>query len=256
MSTKKTLSFIAGFLLLFFIYHFPEFFTAFWIMAVFKIGFILVAFFLALAQGWKGLGGYGLGLHRGWGRNLAGGILIGLTFFGISMLASYGAGFEEMLGAVSMSTIARQLPMLLLMTAIPSIAEDILTRGYLFGHIGRAMKPAAWVLVSSAVYVLNHIWRLDEGPAVLIYLFLLGAVLAYTVWITHSLWLAFGIHWGANIAFESSRSFIHSKSLVTHEGSTWLLAACWGILLLLYTTGLFTGIKDETGFAAYKRGKQ
>ncbi|MBK6634902.1 MAG: CPBP family intramembrane metalloprotease [Chitinophagaceae bacterium] len=109
--------------------------------------------------------------------------------------------------------------MLLLMTAIPSIAEDILTRGYLYGHL-KFMKPLGWILLSAIIYVLNHIWRLNDGLPVLTYLFILGIVLAFAVWLTKSLWLAFGIHWGANIAFESSNSIIHTKALVQHDGST------------------------------------
>ncbi|MBL0152989.1 MAG: CPBP family intramembrane metalloprotease [Chitinophagaceae bacterium] len=125
-----------------------------------------------------------------------------------------------------------QLPMLLLMTAIPSVAEDILTRGYLYAHL-KFMKPVWWILLSSAVYVLNHIWRLSDGAAVLTYLFLLGLVLAAAVWIKRSLWLAFGIHWGANIAFESTHSMVQTKTIVQHEGPLWILAGIWALLLLV-----------------------
>lgn len=47
MSGKGIISFAVGFLILFFIYHFPEYFSAFWIMATFKIGFLIVAFIVA-----------------------------------------------------------------------------------------------------------------------------------------------------------------------------------------------------------------
>ncbi len=50
--------------------------------------------------------------------------------------------------------------------------------------------------------------------------------------VTKSLWLAFGIHWGANIAFESSHSIIHTRNLVKHNGTTWLLAITWGLLFM------------------------
>lgn len=119
------------------------------------------------------------------------------------------------------------------MTAIPSIAEDILTRGYLFGHL-KFMKPLGWIVLSAIIYVLNHIWRLNDGLAVLTYLFILGIVLAFTVTLTKSLWLAFGIHWGANIAFESSNSIIQTKTIVQHDGPTWLLALAWAFLLGLF----------------------
>lgn len=232
MSKKGVLSFFIGFLILFFIYHFPEFYSSFWMMAVFKIGFIVVAFVLGRLQGWKGLGGYGLGLSRDWLSNLCKGLIIGLVFFSLSVFASIKLGYEEIENVSPFSDAISQLPMLLLMTAIPSIAEDILTRGYLYGHL-KFMKPIGWILLSSLVYVLNHIWRLNDGPAVLTYLFLLGIVLAFTVWLTKSLWLAFGIHLGANLAFESSHSIVETKSLVEHDGPTWLLALTWATLLIL-----------------------
>jgi len=232
MSAKRIFSFVIGFLVLFFIYHFPEYFSAFWIMATFKIGFLIVAFILSRLQGWKGLGGYGLGFMEKWISNLSKGLLIGLFFFSLYVFVSIKLGYEEITEISSLKSIINQLPMILLMTAIPSIAEDLLTRGYLYAHL-KHMKPFGWILLSSLVYVLNHIWRLNDGPAVLTYLFILGLVLAFAVWITKSLWLAFGIHWGANIAFESSHSIIHKIDLVQHDGTTWLLAITWGILFLL-----------------------
>jgi len=233
MSPKSILSFLSGFLILFFIYHFPEFFSSFWLMATCKIGFLAVAFVLARVQGWKGLGGYGLGLTNKWAADLLKGLMAGLFFFALSVFVSIQLGYEEITVVSSFSQVLNQLPMLLLMTAIPSVAEDILTRGYLFAHL-KFMKPFGWILLSSVVYVLNHIWRLTDGPAVLTYLFLLGLVLAAAVWIKRSLWLAFGIHWGANIAFESTHSLVQTKTLVQHEGPVWILAGTWALLLLVF----------------------
>ncbi len=242
MSRKAIGSFITGFIILFVVYHFPEYFSAFWIMATFKIGFLIVAFILARLQGWKGLGGYGLGFTSKWATNLIAGLSIGLLFFALSVFVSVKLGYEEITGIGSFKSVISQLPMILLMTSIPSVAEDILTRGYLYGHL-KFMKPLGWILLSSIVYVLNHIWRLQDGAAVLSYLFLLGIVLASAVWLTKSLWLAFGIHWGANIAFESTNSIIPTKTLVQHDGSTWLLAASWALLLvilaMLHLTNVF-----------------
>ncbi len=234
MPAKKVYSFFIGFLLLFAVYHFPEFFSAFWIMAVFKIGFLFLAYILARLQGWKGLGGYGLGLVPAWWRNLLKGLLIGLTAFAFSFLLSLQWGYEKINSFPSLQAIVQQLPMILLMTSIPSVAEDILTRGYLFGHLSKSMNRSTWILLSSGVFVLNHIWRLNDGAAVIAYLFLLGLVLAYAVWNTQSLWLAFGIHWGANIAFESTNSLWQTEPLVPHKGSTWLLAATWGLVLIVF----------------------
>lgn len=233
----KIVSFLAGFLLLFFIYHIPEFFTAFWIMAVFKIGFLLVAFVTGRLQGWKGLEGFGLGWRMGWWQQLLKGLLLGLLFFGVAEGLAVAFGYEKFNGIVAADIILKQLPLILLMTFFPSIAEDILTRGYLYGHLFSKMRPWHWVLLSAVVYVLNHIWRLTENPSVLVYLFILGLVLAFTVWKTKALWLALGIHWGANIAFESTHSILQTESAVSHHGSTWILAFVWLLLFLVLLLG-------------------
>ena len=49
----KWLSFFTGLLILFVTYHFPEFFSALWIAAVFKIGFLIVAEFYVLNHIWR-----------------------------------------------------------------------------------------------------------------------------------------------------------------------------------------------------------
>ncbi len=243
MNDFKPLSFLLGLALLFLVYHFPEFFQAFWIMALFKIGFLLVAYLLARVQGWRGLEGYGLGLHRGWWKQLAGGLISGAAFFILSIILSVGFQFELWVGIAGPEKILSSLPMILLMTAFPSIAEDILTRGYLQGHL-KKMGTGSFVLVSAAFYVLNHIWRLQDGAAVLTYLFLLGLVLAYTLRSTGYLWLAFGIHWGANIGFELSRSAIETQT-IRPDGGTWMLALCWGALLLILF--FVFPLKNKTG---------
>lgn len=232
MTKQNVFSFITGFLILFFIYHFPEFFSAFWIMAAFKIGFLFVAVLIAVIQGFGIRGVFGLVISSKSILYLFVGLIIGLFFFGLSFFVSIQLGYQKIETISPLSNIIKQLPLLLLITAIPSIAEDILTRGYLFIHL-KFLKPFSWIMLSSSVYVLNHIWRLNDGIAVLTYLLMFGIALALAVWITKSLWLAFGIHWGANIAFESSNSFIQTKSLATHNGSTWLLAAIWAILFFL-----------------------
>ncbi|MBS1602332.1 MAG: CPBP family intramembrane metalloprotease [Bacteroidetes bacterium] len=231
--SKTVLKPILGFLLLFAVYHFPEFFDSFWIMAIFKIGFLAVAYLVARWQGWKGLGGYGLGLRRGWYVKLAGGMVAGLVAFSIAVFVSMELGYENFRSFAPFRIVAVRLPALFVLTFFPSIAEDILTRGYLYGHLSKKMPRWGWVVFSAGLYVLNHIWRLGEGLAVLSYLFAFGVLLAYAVWRSGSLWLALGIHWGANIAFEASRTFVVSDTVVAEAGNR-VLALTWLTAVVLY----------------------
>lgn len=228
----KWFSFFAGLLVLFVIYHFPEFFSALWIAAIFKIGFLIVAFLIANWQGWKGLGGYGLTLHRGCIKNLISGLLIGVIFFVLSESLSIKANYEKLVSVESFTSVIKLLPLTLLMTFFPSIAEDILTRGYLYGHLQKILNPAIFILISSLFYVLNHIWRLTEGAHVLSYLFILGMALAWALYYTKSLWLTLGIHWGANIAFEMTRAATTTQTL-NKTMSTWILAVCFALMFMV-----------------------
>lgn len=226
------LSFITGFIALFIVYHFPEFFSALWIAAVFKIGFLVVAFLIAKWQGWKGIGGFGLSLHKAWARNLLLGLVIGLCFFLLSEFIAVKAGYEKYISAESFSNVLKQLPLILLMTFFPSIAEDILTRGYLYAHLNPKLKPAVFIILSSGIYVLNHIWRLEEGLPVLSYLFLLGIALAWAIINTGSLWLTLGIHWGSNIAFLTLARVTKTETL-SKTAATWILAASFAVMLIV-----------------------
>lgn len=224
------LSFIAGFTVLFVIYHLPEFFSFFWLMALCKIAFVVVAFLIARWQGWKGLGGFGLGLKKGWWRMLLAGLLTGIVFFGLSQFLSVWLGYDQFNSIDSIDKILKGLPMILLMTVFPSIDEDILARGYLYGHLHDRLASFAWIFVSAAIFLLNHIWRLNDHPAVLAYIFFFGLALATAIWQKRNLWLAFGIHWGSNIAFETTNSFVRTTSASSNHESTWILAACWLVL--------------------------
>jgi len=233
---RQSFSSSGGFLLLFAIYHLPEFFDAFWIMAVCRIGFLIFAFFLARWQGWKGLGGYGLPFHTGWWKNLLPGILLGMLTFAASQLMAILLRWETLTLQVSATGVLQQLPVLLLFTFFPSLAEDILTRGYLHGHL-RSLGTGIWITCSAFVFTGNHIWRLNDGWAVICYLLVMGLVLAYTVRATGSLWLAFGIHWGLNIAYQSVSMFFKSRSLTTGSGPTWVYATCLAGLGLILLAG-------------------
>lgn len=199
--------------------------------AVFKIGFLVAAILLGYVQGWKALNGYGLAFKNKWGRDLLLGLLLGLVTFLVSIFISVQMNFEKLESIQPLQVFINALPLTLLMTFFPSIAEDILTRGYLFGHL-KTLRPGTWILLSATLYVLNHIWRLNDGLPVLSYLFLLGLVLAVCVMGRKSLWLAFGIHWGSNIAFTLSGKGINLETTGNPTGPTWALALSWALLLI------------------------
>jgi membrane protease YdiL (CAAX protease family) len=228
---QHQLKFLSGFIILFFIYHFPEFFTALWVAAVFKISFLFIAFLLARWQGWNGLGGYGLSLHRLWWKNLLLGIFIGCAFWAIAEILSLLAGFENFISIKNIQAVLTSLPLALLMTFFPSIAEDLLTRGYLFGHFSKQIRPPVFIFFSAMVYVLNHIWRLHDDVSVLAYLFILGLSLAWALVYTKSLWLTLGLHWGGNILFALSENNLTTQA-ADKNAANWMLSASYCLMFL------------------------
>jgi uncharacterized protein len=200
------LSAVIGFVALFIEYHLPEFFDAFWIAAVGKIGFIILAYLIARIHGFTGLAGFGLGrknlfhLFPGW--------VLGITTYLSVLFISMKFNFIEISLEGTFQGFWKNLPTIMIMTAVPSIAEDILTRGYLFAHLDNRVSKRSFVALSAILFYLNHIWRITESIDTAFYLLCMGLTLAYAVIFSGSLWLAFGIHWGSNLTYELTRTMI------------------------------------------------
>lgn len=88
----------------------------------------------------------------------------------------------------------------MLLTFVPSLAEDILTRGFWYRASRIAWRGKVFVPVSAAIFMLNHVYWLGEGALECITLFCFGVAYAVALWRSGSLWLAVGLHWGWNLA--------------------------------------------------------
>lgn len=96
--------------------------------------------------------------------------------------------------------IAVSLALGLLTTFIPSLAEDILTRGFPLRTWGVRWSGPVFVAVSALLYTLNHLWRFDWGWTEQVRLFCLGLAYAAAAWRWRTLWAAVALHWGWNFA--------------------------------------------------------
>jgi hypothetical protein len=90
-------------------------------------------------------------------------------------------------------------------------------------------------VVSSAIYVGNHIYRLGQGPFECLMLFAFGLAYAAAAERFNSLWPAIGLHWGWNFADEWSGSVVDVTTRSANAGR--LLSACAHLLLLLIVLG-------------------
>jgi membrane protease YdiL (CAAX protease family) len=160
---------------------------------------LLVAWPLGRWLGWRGYDAYGLQPVSGWAGLLIGGMLLAamakLSSLALSPLAGAGMpGIGE--GSLAPALIAT----VLLTTFVPSVAEDILTRGFLLRAIPVRLGAVSYVLASAALYTANHVWRFDWGLTEQVRLFCLGLAYGAAAWRWRSLWGAVALHWGWNLA--------------------------------------------------------
>ena len=94
------------------------------------------------------------------------------------------------------------------------------------------------MLLSSLVYVANHIYRLEDGVQVLLYLFILGVFLVLALMLTKNIWLTLGLHWSGNIVYQLTNNIIRTKPMANGHTQLWLYI---GFLLLLIPATYFTG---------------
>jgi hypothetical protein len=157
------------------------------VQAGLTVACVVVAGPLSRWLGYRGYPAYALAGGNGLRWWLPGGLLFAVlakfaaTWLGLRLgIYAPDASTPAMGGVVLLAA----LPMLLLSTFVPSLAEDILTRGFWYRAAGvRWRGGVVFVLASSAIYVLNHIYRLSNGPLEWLTLFYFGP--AYATALAH-----------------------------------------------------------------------
>lgn len=234
--------FIVGFVLLFFFYHAAEYMvmqqnsTAGFLAG--QAAFFLAAWLLARWQGFTGFAAWGILFNENAWRNLLAGMLLGFIVYGFYFITSLRLHFEEIVAVPSAKVFIQSFLLFTFATFFSSLSEDVLTRSYLFKHFSGKISPGLLLLLSSLVYVANHIYRLGDGVQVLLYLFILGVVLMLALMLTKNIWLTLGLHWSGNIIYQLTNNIIQTKSLGNGQGQLWLYI---GFLLLLIPATYFTG---------------
>jgi len=201
--------------------------------ALLMAGFYLVAHGTGRWLGFRGFDAYRLDLRPGWSRLLAATLALGLAAKALSLGAGLALGAYRMRpleGRPSGSTLAFDLVAALVATFLPSAAEDILTRG-LFVRLFRSGWRFA--VFSSAVYLINHVFRLAAGPGEWAVLLAFGAAYATALWVTGSLWAAIGLHWGWNLANVLPLLFVDLQ-VAGRATSRGLSIAAHGVVALLF----------------------
>lgn len=145
---------------------------------------------------------YGLGTAPPAGRALAAGLALALACKAGALLLGAQLGIYRVQAAPAAAPLqlAGVLAFGLLATFIASTAEDILTRGVLWGALEGRRRGAGFVVASAVVYTLNHVYRLGAGPSEWAMLLAFGLAYGAGAAATGTLWGAVGLHWGWNLA--------------------------------------------------------
>ncbi len=229
---------LLGFVFLFLVYHIPELLQdnfqkhSILILELGMLLFTILAFFVGKQKFRNGFKTFGLVDFRKYWSNLTKGLFLGIFIATLANLIPFWLKWNEIAIQFKWHQIILQTLLFAVGTLFPSLAEDILTRAYL-----KAFWPEKWnvkwlVFFSASVYVFNHIFRLNK-PDVLVYLFVLGLLLMWSLTATGTLWLTLGIHWGVNIAFQFFTNIVDMKSLKETGFENYVMAACCGFCFML-----------------------
>lgn len=225
--------------ILFLIYHLPEFLQNHFqkpLILVLELGMLLFTLFAYYfgrqfhRNGFRLYGLFAFGQHSG---NLVKGLLLGILIPLVANLIPVWMGWSNLALRMDWLNLIPQILLFALGTLLPSLAEDILTRGFL-----QAFWPEKWKLhwlvpVSALVYVLNHVFRLGK-PDVMLYLFVLGWLLMWSYYKTGTLWLTLGLHWGGNMTYQFFTNLVDNTPIRETGLENYLLAASYffGFLLV------------------------
>jgi membrane protease YdiL (CAAX protease family) len=193
---------------LFFFYQMPEGVGNPYLLLLFPFA----AWWGSRTLGFSGMRAWYLDARPGWWRVLALGLVLAvLAKFAAVAIGTYtGVYTFAWQGAAAGAALAGTLAFLAFSTFIASSAEDIVTRGLVMRAFPQLGRHWGFIVVSAALFVLNHIYRLHKGPVEWLTIFCFGLAYAAALYRTRTLWAAVGLHWGWNLANELIDTFAQS----------------------------------------------
>jgi membrane protease YdiL (CAAX protease family) len=199
------------FAVLFIAYQLPEglgmrVLHSFPVQAALMLAFLPIAWLAGRALGYRGLDAWYIRRSPRWALLLA-------ACFALAVLAKAAAlGLGAAFGVYALAPAGHAAGTALLVSALwtafetffPSVAEDIVTRGFLMRATPALSRRWVFVVASAVLFVLNHIYRLADGPLEWLRLFCFGLAYGAALFYSRSLWPAIGLHWGWNFAGQFS----------------------------------------------------
>lgn len=207
---------IFSFVILFVLYHLAEYMilfknsiTGFF---VFQLLFFLSAWILGNWIQKNGLGFWWLPFSKLKVKHVQIGIVLGVILYAVPYIISLSVGIEILSEIPPWTDVLKASIPFVFGVIFSSFSEDILTRGTVFRLLNGKIKSGWIVCISATVYLLNHIYRLNDGLDTLSYLFLLGFLFMIPLIFTKNLWITGIMHWFGNAFFFVSHNVIQTKS--------------------------------------------
>ncbi len=143
----------------------------------------------------------GIDFHQKWWINMTIGFMIGFSFWLMKYILVYLFGGFKVTGVMSFPEMVPSVVMIMLIFLVGSFLNDIIVRGFVFGHL-KGKIPVKWVfIISLLLYSLDDSWNEGFSMSNMVFSLLLGLSLTYATFKTGSLWANTGIHWGLNVCY-------------------------------------------------------
>ncbi len=238
MKKSIILKIITGFVILFGIYHAAEYMMLFKNSAtgllVLQGIFFAAAWLIARWQKGRGYLVWGLGINRKRMWQLVYGLGAGFIVYGLYFITCLKLQAAYITHVPPLGVFVKQFCYLGFGTALTSLSEDIITRAYLYRFLHHKVSKPLLIIVSALVYVLNHIYRLQDGWQVWFYLFITGIFLMLAFVNTKSIWLTFGLHWSGNMVYHVTNNIITTENGIRHAAG-WYVYVIFLLLLIPVT---------------------
>jgi membrane protease YdiL (CAAX protease family) len=190
------------------------------VQATLMIMFLPIAWLCGRMLGYRGLDAWYMARTPGWAALLG-------ACFALAVLAKAAAlwiGTQAGVYSFAMTQTTTAAIVQAMLVAVPftvfsSVAEDILTRGFLMRAAPGLSTRWIFIAASSCLYVLNHIYRLSNGPLEWLMLFCFGLAYAAALFYSRTLWAAIGLHWGWNYAGHFTDRVASVDAIVPGRGS-------------------------------------
>jgi membrane protease YdiL (CAAX protease family) len=143
----------------------------------------------------------GIVFHPKWKKNLVIGFSIGFAFWLIKYVFVYFLNGFEIVGVKNLTESLISFFFVFFAFFIASFLNDIIVRGYIFGHLKDKINEKWIFIISIFIYALDDSWNEGFSLSNTLFSLVLGLSLTYAFYRTHSIWADTGIHWGLNVCY-------------------------------------------------------